>query len=167
MADFGLLKEGLTIADDGPLWYRGLAQGNLRELTPHVDAVLENYGVKRIVIGHTPTLGTVIPRFGGKVLMIDVGLAHYYGARVACLVIENGKPYTLHRGKRLELPDGSVESTKAYFEAAAALDPEPSPLLSVIEKLGARYPRTRWPVRSSSTLRARSMSRRNASRPIS
>ncbi len=133
--DFRLLKEGITVAEDGPLWYRGLARGDEQELAPHVDAVLANYGVKRIVIGHTPTAGTVIPRFGGKVLMIDVGLSKYYGRRRACLVIENGKPYTLHRGKRLELPGNSRESLVEYLSAAAALDPPPSPLEPLIQQI--------------------------------
>jgi calcineurin-like phosphoesterase family protein len=135
LEDFSLLRDGLAIADDGPLWYRGLAQGNEEELTPHVDATLTHYGVKRIVVGHTPTVGTVVPRFGGKVLMIDVGLAQYYGSRMACLVIENDQPFTLHRGKQLKLPAGSVESLQVYLEAAAALDPPPSPLRPLIDKL--------------------------------
>jgi hypothetical protein len=80
----------------------------------------------------------VLPRFGGKVLMIDVGLAGYYGGRMACLVIENGEPYTLHRGQRLQLPrDGSREEMLRYLNAAAALDPQPSPLGAMIRSTEA------------------------------
>jgi len=138
--DFSLLKDGITVAEDGPLWYRGLAQGKERELAGHVETVLANYGVKRIVIGHTPTAGTVMPRFGGKVLLIDVGLSKYYGRRRACLVIEGGKPYTLHRGKRLELPGPSRAALVEYLSAAAALDPPPSPLEPLIRRLRAASP---------------------------
>ena len=71
-----------------------------------MEAVLSNFGVKRIVIGHTPTAGTVIPRFGGRVLIIDVGLSAAYGRRLACLMVEGGKFYCLHRGEKLAIPDG-------------------------------------------------------------
>jgi hypothetical protein len=100
-----------------------------------VDAVLAHYGVKRIVIGHTPTAGTVIPRFGGKVVMIDVGLASYYGGRLACLVIENGEPYVLHRGTRLDMPAGGSAELAAFLKRAAELDPPPSPLLPLVRQL--------------------------------
>jgi len=135
LKDTSLLQGGLSVASDGPLWYRGLAQGNEEELAPGLDAALESYGVERIVIGHTPTMGTVIPRFGGKVVMIDVGLAQHYGGRLACLVIENGEAYTLHRGERLDLPDGSKDGLLDYLKQAAGLDPAPSPLLPLIQQL--------------------------------
>jgi hypothetical protein len=37
--------------------------------------------VSRMVIGHTPTGGAVLPRYGGKVLLIDVGISRVYGGR--------------------------------------------------------------------------------------
>ena len=45
-----------------------------------------------------------MPRFDGKVLMIDVGLSQFYGAHTACLVVEDGKPFALHRGNKVPLP---------------------------------------------------------------
>ena len=136
LEDFSKLRGGVTVDSEGPLWYRGLAQGDQTELTPHLDTLLARLGAKRIVMGHTPTIGTVFPRFGGKALLIDVGLSETYGGRMACLVIENGVPYTLHRSKRIDLPaDGSVEELYGYLSAAAALDPDPSPLASTLEGL--------------------------------
>jgi hypothetical protein len=140
LEDFSLLQDGIVIASDGPLWYRGLAQGDETELGPHVDAALTRFGVKRIVVGHTPTPGAVIPRFGGKVLLNDVGLSKAYGSRLACLVIEDGRPAALHRGERLALPDGSREDQLRYLKAAAALDPQPSPLNALIGRLEAGEP---------------------------
>ncbi|MBC7896982.1 MAG: metallophosphoesterase [Cytophagaceae bacterium] len=119
----------------GPLWYRGLAQGDEAMLAPLVDSVLTHFGVKHIVIGHTVTAGTVMPRFDGKVIMIDVGLSAYYGATTACLIIEEGKAYTMHRGQKLELPMGG--DLLPYLKAAAALDPEPSRLRKYIDQLAA------------------------------
>jgi hypothetical protein len=138
LKDFSKLQNGLTLASDGPLWYRGLAQSAEEELAAHVEAVLKAYGVKRVVIGHTPTAGTVIPRFGGRVLMVDVGLSAVYGSRRACLVIDKGVPYTLHRGKRIDLPDATPAGLLAYLKRAAALDPAPSPLNALIDGLAVR-----------------------------
>ncbi len=135
LTDFSKLKDGIVTAEDGPLWYRGLAVGDESELTGHVEQVLANFGAERIVIGHTPTPGTVIPRFNGGVSLIDVGLSEHYGGRRACLLIEKGEAYTLHRGQRLELPDGNGAELVEYLRKAAALDPEPSPLLPLIEQV--------------------------------
>lgn len=137
LEDFSLLKEGMTIDPEGPLWYRGLAQGDEQELEPHVEAVLAHYAAKLIVIGHTPTAGTVIPRFNGRVIMIDVGLSNAYGGRLACLVIEKDVPYALHRGKKLRLPTDSGPELLSYLKQAAALDPAPSPLEPLIRQLEA------------------------------
>ena len=128
------------IADDsvGPLWYRGLATGDETGLMPHVDQALASFGVKHIVIGHTVTAGTVMPRFGGNVIMIDVGLSAVYGGPPACLVIEHGVAYTLHRGGKLELPLGA--DPLPYLHAAAALDPAPSRLQKLIERLEGPAP---------------------------
>jgi hypothetical protein len=124
-----------NIAEDseGPLWYRGLATGDEALLAPHVDQVLSHFGVSHIVIGHTVTAGTVIPRFGDKVIMIDVGLSSAYGGPPACLIVEGGKRYTLHRGQKLELPAGG--DLVPYLRAAAALDPQPSKLQPLIDQL--------------------------------
>jgi len=121
---------------EGPLWYRGLARADAAELEDHVAHVLKRYGVKRIVIGHTTTDGAVMPRFGGRVVMIDVGLGEAYGSRSACLVIEKGAVTALHRGARFELPDDD-DGLLDYLTRAAALDPEPSPLSARIEALEA------------------------------
>jgi hypothetical protein len=126
-----------AVAEDpeGPLWYRGLATGDETLLAPLVDSVLSAFSVAHIVIGHTVTDGTVLPRFGGKVIMIDVGLSAAYGGPPAALVIEKGVPHTVHRGQRLELP--LTGDLLPYLRAAAAADPPPSRLLKLIERLEA------------------------------
>jgi hypothetical protein len=77
--------------------------------------------VSHIVLGHTPTAGAVTPRFGGKVILIDVGLSKGYNDSPACLLVEGGKPFAVHRGKKLELPMGKDAS--AYLKQAAEIDP--------------------------------------------
>jgi hypothetical protein len=59
--------------EDGPLWYRGLADGTATEAD--VTAVLTALGAKAIVVGHTPTKDRKIQTlFGGRVITIDTGM---------------------------------------------------------------------------------------------
>ena len=90
-----------------------------------------------MVVGHTSRTGAIMPYFDGRVLAIDVGISKYYGGRLACLLIENGKTYALHRGTKLELPSRPGEALLSYLREAAALDPSPSPLLGTIGVLEA------------------------------
>ena len=131
-------KDGLAVGRGGPLWYRGLAQNAEGDLQPYVDQLLTRYGVSHIVIGHTTTPGAVVPRLGGKILLIDVGVSAGYGTHPACLVVQNGTAFALHRGQLLRLPLGDEGSIVAYLRSAAALDPQPSsldPLIAVDGRL--------------------------------
>ncbi len=140
LADPTRLEGGIVTDDAGPLWYRGLALGDGNAQEERLGTLLKNYGVRRIVIGHTYTEGALIPRFGGRVVQIDVGLSRVYDprGRMACLVIEKGAPSALHRGKRLELPKDDGVDLLRYLKQAAALDPAPSPLEERIRALEAR-----------------------------
>jgi hypothetical protein len=135
LADFSALNAGLARDSEGPLWYRGLADGDEQELAGHVETVLRNLGVNRIVVGHTTTKTTIIPRFGCKVIMADVGLSKVYGGPPACLVIEADAAYALHRGKMLKIPCDSGKELLEYLRSAAALDPSPSPIEKLILEL--------------------------------
>jgi Calcineurin-like phosphoesterase len=139
LEDFTKLRGGMVMDGEGPLWYRGLAQEDETTLEPHVKAVLKNHQAERIVIGHTPTEGAILTRFRDKVLLIDVGLSRVFDSRprMACLLIERGKPYALHRGQKLELPADSGSDSLRYLRQAAALDPSPSPLEKRITELEA------------------------------
>lgn len=140
LEDFTKLRGGIVTDGEGPLWYRGLAQGDEMALEPHVKVVLKTHQAERIVIGHTPTEGAILPRFGGKVLLVDVGLSRVFDPRprMACLLIENGKSYALHRGMKLELPSDSSSGLLNYLKQAAALDPSPSSLGKRIAEIEAR-----------------------------
>ncbi|MEX2262820.1 MAG: metallophosphoesterase [Bryobacteraceae bacterium] len=124
--DFEKLKEGFVLDQTvGPLWYRGLASEDGEEIRSHVDALLSKYGVSRIVIGHTVTGGAVLPRFGGKVVMIDVGMSRAYGGPPAALVIEKGLPHAVHRGRKLPLPAAAPDLLR-YLKQVAGLEPSNS-----------------------------------------
>jgi hypothetical protein len=103
LRDPAKLQGGLAQSEDGPLWYRGLASGKVEEVGAHVDAVLAAYGVKRIVIGHTPTRAPIEGRLGGRVVNVDTGLSRGYGGPKDCLLIEDGKLYTMAGGKKTPL----------------------------------------------------------------
>ena len=125
---------GLAESEQGPLWYRGLASNDEVIEAPHVDALLTFYDVDRIVIGHTPGYGTIVPRFGGKVLMIDTGISAYYGAHLASLIIEGDTLLNNQRGKLLAIPTGDTDPLP-YFLEAAALEPDATGLQRLINSL--------------------------------
>jgi len=136
LEDLSRLEGGVCMDSEGPLWYRGLANGSQEQLSSHVDQLLKNYGVRRVVLGHTPTGGVVLPRFEGRVILIDVGLSKAYGGTPACLISENSKLFALHRGRKLELPTASG-GLIPYLQAAASLDPPPSPLQKLIQSISS------------------------------
>jgi Calcineurin-like phosphoesterase len=128
LADFSKLEGGVTEDPDGPLWYRGLAQSpeTDRTVADAIDTFLRNQKARHLVIGHTPQL-VVMPRFQGKVIIVDVGMSAFFGGPPAFLLVENGKYYAVHRGRQLDLPvDGG--NVTAYLREAAALDPPDSAL---------------------------------------
>jgi TPR repeat protein len=136
--DSARLDGGIVTDQQGPLWARDLAEGDETKLAPLVDQLLRHFDVDRIVIGHSYTDGAVTPRFGGKVILIDVGLSRIYdnNAKLACLEIDQNHAYALHRGHGLELPkDENGEDMLRYLKQAAALDPQPSPLAPRIHEL--------------------------------
>lgn len=134
------LHGGIVIDEQGPLWYRGLAEGDESRLRPLVEGLLRHFGVSRVVIGHSYAGGAVMPRFGGKVLMVDAGISRVYDniGKVAALLVEDGKAWALHRGQKLELPKDDGPDLLRYLKQAAALDPKPSPLEARIAELESR-----------------------------
>ena len=75
----------------GPLWYRGLVAREPGEVRPPVEqelaAALSAYGVRRIVVAHTPLLSGIAVLQGGKLVRIDSGNARHYGGRPSYLEI--------------------------------------------------------------------------------
>lgn len=90
----------------GPLWFRGLAlEEDSRKLGGMLAPILQGYGVKHVIIGHTITRTREIAlKAGGALIMTDVGMSETYGrAPAMCLVIEKGKFFSVTPEKKLEL----------------------------------------------------------------
>lgn len=88
----------------GPLWYRGyflrgergeLALVTPEEAAPEVDVVLAAYGARRIVVGHTPSLGRIRILLDGRLIAIDTGISAHYGGVRSYLEI-TGKTLVAH-----------------------------------------------------------------------
>lgn len=53
----------------GPFWYRGLAREKIKQT--ELDALLEHFEAKKIIIGHTP-VDSISTKYNGKLIMTDV-----------------------------------------------------------------------------------------------
>lgn len=101
----------------GPLWYRGLitrgaafemeiaaaAMGGPERPRPpidqEIDLVLKAFGVKRMVIAHTPNVAGIAISHGGKLVRIDTGISRYYKGQPSWLEIV-GDQVTPHLVRR-------------------------------------------------------------------
>lgn len=131
-------EPGLAEVDHGPLWHRGLAQNPEYLEQAHVEAVLDFYDVDRIVIGHTPGAGTIVPRFDGKVLLIDTGMSAYYGGYVASLEIvddgENVAVNNLQLEQRIAVPADNNEAIAYLQHIQGLLESPPAALQQRIDE---------------------------------
>ncbi|MBZ5555891.1 MAG: metallophosphoesterase [Acidobacteriia bacterium] len=83
----------LTAREDGPLWYRGLAQQPEDTFAPEVDKILAAQRAQTIVVAHTVRQdGRIVVRFGGKVIQLDTGMQPAYvpTGRASALEIQKG-----------------------------------------------------------------------------
>ncbi|NIA27016.1 MAG: hypothetical protein GWP02_03095 [Desulfobulbaceae bacterium] len=79
-------------ASNGPLWYRGNVACNELVEADRLDASLRAIGARRVVIGHTPTLGRrIMQRFDGRIYEVDTGIlsSHYAGSGNALIMEQN------------------------------------------------------------------------------
>ena len=87
-------------ANNGPLWYRGYAQQPEGELAAGLDRVLQQFGVKQMVMGHTVLGRSPMRRFGGKAILIDTGmLVSFFQGRPSALEISGGTLKALYIGE--------------------------------------------------------------------
>lgn len=120
--------------EEGPLWYRGLASNPETTESPHVQSLLETYGVNHVIVGHTPDLGVITPRFGGIVVVTDTGISAYYGSHKGSMLVEKGIHYALQNGEQIPLPT-SDEEMIPYFQTISELQPENARVRAHLENL--------------------------------
>jgi hypothetical protein len=121
--------DGTIIEDElGPLWYRGLA--GVRPVTSPdtVAAILEHHNARHIVIGHTPTSGTILPRYDGRVIQVDTGIGRFYGGHIAFLEATADGLFAGYPDGRVALPADET-GLVTYLAAVAELHPDNSLLL--------------------------------------
>ena len=121
----------------GPLWYRGLAMDDEEVRRPMVDAILERYDASRIVVGHTPTQGVVWPRFDGRVVLNDLGMAAYYGGHVGWLEITGDSAVAHYAGGNSAPLPGNDADREGYLEQVVAWHPSNAYLKARLGKLRA------------------------------
>lgn len=112
LANGPVIPENSIVEDpNGPLWDRGWVS---RDQTPEnqavLNSVLQAYDAKRLVIAHTPVASAIIPRFGGRVLLADVGLASHYGSGFAAVEIIGDEVKAILSKGELALPNGDYDS---------------------------------------------------------
>ena len=108
----------------GPVWYRGYAEeGNTDVFTQTLDNILERYGAKRIVVGHSVTSGVVWPRFDQRVILNDTGIATYYGANKGLLELTAKGATAIYDDQKIPVPMLNSER-EDYLRAVILTDPE-------------------------------------------
>jgi hypothetical protein len=87
----------VAINPEGALWYRGLSTLPDDPNGGPFAALLQKYGAKRFVTGHTPQQSrSITVRFGGRAVLIDTGmLTSVYRGRASALEI-NGDTLTAY-----------------------------------------------------------------------
>lgn len=96
-AEFAALQKALQFDPIGPAWYRGTATCHALIETPRFEAVLQAQGLRRIVMGHTPTNPRIIQtRFDDRAVLADTGMyADYYRGRPTAVVFSGAEMRTL------------------------------------------------------------------------
>lgn len=91
---FNLDPKHPALAEDGPHWYRVGLRRPEDALRQELDEVFALQRSVRMVVGHTPTYlhnpqrtGRVVSKCEGRLLCIDTGIGHAYGARLGGIEI--------------------------------------------------------------------------------
>jgi len=108
----------LSGAEDGPLWYRGLAE-EPDSFAPEAEAILAAQQASAVVVAHTVTPDQRIRvRFGGRVVVVDTGMQPQYveSGRASALEIQRGVFTAIYADRRDRLfaqpaPAGSPAAT--------------------------------------------------------
>ena len=101
----------LAAREDGPLWYRGLAQAP-DDAGAEIADMLSKQHAQALVVAHTVvTDGRIRARFGGTLWQIDTGMqpAYVIGGRASALEIRHGVFTAIYEDREEVLRDVSAE----------------------------------------------------------
>jgi len=93
-----------VVAGEGALWYRGLSTLPDDPTGGAFAPMLQQYGARRFVTGHTPQQERRINvRFGGRAILIDTGMLSYYKGRASALQLEGDALTAIYTDERVPL----------------------------------------------------------------
>lgn len=97
---------GAVLESDGPLWFRDYVNAPESAACPPLEQAVRSLGATRMVVGHTTRRdGKVEARCGGRLLVIDIGIADHYGANLGAIEIVDGDARALYPSGPVDLPD--------------------------------------------------------------
>ena len=120
----------LAFHGDGPLWFRGYANWSDDEGAKQVDSLVETYGAKRFVVGHTPQTVGIVSRFEDRVFLIDTAMVFgaAAGGRPAALEIDGTLARALYESEPAEEPKPTAGASDVAPTAAKWVGPDGEPL---------------------------------------
>ncbi len=109
----------LSFSGEGPLWFRGFAQWSDEEGPALLDRVVELFGARRFVVGHTPQITGIVARFDRRVLLIDTAMVFgpSAGGRPSALELADGEIFALYRDQRVAVTTDSTPSPSSVPQA--------------------------------------------------
>lgn len=109
----GIYKTSPLMVDEGPLWFRGLAQWPVDRIASYIPEWLEKNDAWRMVVSHAPRSdGKIQSRLQGDVFLIDTGMQaeHYKGGRASALEIRNDEVTAIYEaGERYQFPPPKID----------------------------------------------------------
>lgn len=103
-------RESLATAEDGPLWYRGLAN-EPDTFAPEVRQILDAQQARAIVVGHSAEPGPIRSRFDRTVFLLDTGMQPAYlpTGRASALEIRGDVFTAIYKDSRQVIAGGGVQ----------------------------------------------------------
>jgi hypothetical protein len=105
---------------DGPNWYRGAALCNEAAEADVLYPLLQQFGVARVVIGHTPTRDRrAAARFDGRVIKLDAGMNRVaFNGRAVALILDRNQIAVRYPGE----PAAMAVAEEPFHVAPSELD---------------------------------------------
>jgi len=95
-----------ALGPSSPIWFRGYVTDPPEQACAQLAEALRSLDAQRMVVGHTTQrTGQVLSRCGGRLLVIDVGIADHYGGHLGAIELIDGDARALYAGGPQDLAD--------------------------------------------------------------